>query len=311
MRNVLTSIELKAANDAIDYLADKCANGTDEEADFLRRTAQPRWMGEVLPKHWTAREEDLIRERREFRDRDSDKRTLTLTRTLNNVPFFLQLKTPHCDPYRRMIAHPQVISRLRVMCGKGFRLDHGPQFIGGLPGIDHHHLHGAGDPHRPYVGYKHQSGMPYVGGVLGTYALHDAGPEDGGFACVPGSHKSKYPMPNGVRTFEDDMGVVEKPNVKAGDVLFFMDGAQTHGARAWQGQGQRRAILLKFASRTSTRQGASTHFLEPDAYWDENIVDGMTPEQRAVMFGPASAPRTDKCLIDVDTAGTVSVASSS
>ena len=96
VRNVLTPKELKAANDAIDYLADRCANGTDEESDFLRDAAQPRWMGE------------------------------TLTRTRNNIPFLLQLKAPHCDPYRKMIAHPQVISRLRVMCGEGFRFDHGP-----------------------------------------------------------------------------------------------------------------------------------------------------------------------------------------
>ena len=279
VRNVLTPKELKAANDAIDYLADRCANGTDEESDFLRDAAQPRWMGE------------------------------TLTRTRNNIPFLLQLKAPHCDPYRKMIAHPQVISRLRVMCGEGFRFDHGPHYIGGLPGIANHDLHGSGEPHKPYVAYSHQNGVPYVGGVTVTYALGDSGPEDGGFACVRGSHKSKYPMPAGVRTFEDNLGVVDKPNVKAGDVIFFMDGAQTHGAFAWQAQHQRRAILLKFASRTSTRQGASISFVDPDTYWDPHIVDGMTPEQRAVMFGPASAPRTNACELEVDAAGSVSVAS--
>lgn len=34
----------------------------------------------------------------------------------------------------------------------------------------------------------------------------------------------------------------------------------------------------------------------------------MTPEQRAVMFGPASAPRTEACRLDIDESGTVSVA---
>ncbi len=281
VRNVLTPKELKAANDAIDYLADRCANGTDEESDYLRENAMPRWMGD------------------------------TLVRTRNSFPYLLQLKPPHCEPYRRMISHPQVISRLRVMCGKGFRLDHGPQFIGGLPGTANHNLHGAGNPHNPYVAYKNQNGMTYVGGVTVTYALGDSGPEDGGFACVLGSHKSKYPMPTGVRTFEDDMGVVEKPNIRAGDVIFFMDGAQTHGARAWQAQHQRRAILFKYASRTSTRSGVSRFFLDPDTYWDKNIIDGMTPEQRAVMFGPASAARTEECRLEVDTSGTVSVANPS
>lgn len=281
VRNLLTARELKAANDAIDYVENRCANGRDEESDFLRESAQPRFMGE------------------------------TLTRTRNNIPFLLMLRPPHCDPFRRMISHPRTLSLLRFMCGRGFRLDHGPQFIGGLPGIANHHLHGAGDPHKPYVAYHHQNGEPYVGGVTVSYALHDAWEGEGGFACVPGSHKSNYPMPSGVQDYSEDMGVVEKPNVRAGDVVFFMDGAQTHGARAWQARHQRRAILIKFASRTSTRQGASLWHIHPDSYWDSNIVDGMTPEQRAVMYGPASAPRTESCLLDVDNAGTVSVAGSS
>ena len=57
----------------------------------------------------------------------------TLTRTSNNIPFLLRLTAPHCDPFRKMIVHPEIISRLRVMCGQGFRVDHGPQFGGGVP----------------------------------------------------------------------------------------------------------------------------------------------------------------------------------
>lgn len=281
VRQVLTPAQVRAANDAIDYLADRCANGSDAESDFLREAAQPRWNGDVL------------------------------TRTRNNVPFLLQLARPHCDPFRLMISHPRVISDLREMCGEGFRLDHGPQFIGGLPGIPNHNLHGAGNPHRPYVAYHHQNGQTYVGGVTVAYALADAGENDGGFACVPGSHKSRYDMPPGVRDFSDDMGVVEKPNVKAGDVLYFMDGAQTHGARSWQAAHPRRSILIKFASRTSTRQGASIACIDPETYWDREIVDGMSAAQKAVMYGPASAPRTDACNLRVDRAGTVSLAESS
>lgn len=275
--NVLTPEEVKAANDALDYLADRCADGTDEESDFLRETAQPRWDGD------------------------------TLVRTRNNAPFLLKLKSPYCDPFRKMIVHAQIVSRLQVMCGKGFRLDHGPQFIGGLKGTLRHALHGAGEPHRPYVSYHNQNGHTHVGGVTVTYNLADAGPDDGGFACVPGSHKSRYPMPDGVRTMENDMGVVAKPNVKAGDVLFFMDGAQTHGARPWMADHGRRAILIKYASRTVTRQGASLDCLQPEKYWDIDIVDGMTPEQRAVMYGPASAPRTSDLKLNIDEKGNVYV----
>ena len=55
-----------------------------------------------------------------------------LTRTTNSYPFLLTLPEPYCEPFRKMIALPEIVSRLNVMCGKGFRMDHGPQFIGGI-----------------------------------------------------------------------------------------------------------------------------------------------------------------------------------
>jgi ectoine hydroxylase-related dioxygenase (phytanoyl-CoA dioxygenase family) len=279
LRKVLTDDEVKAANDAVDYLGDRVINGTDAESDFLREHSRPR-----------------------IEDN-------TLVRTSNNYPFFLSLKKPHCEPYRRMISHPALLSRLRVMCGRGFRMDHGPQFIGGIQGTRGGSLHGAGEPHRPYVGYSHQAGESHVGGVTVTYQLGVSNDGDGGFACAPGSHKSKIPMPSGVRTQEDEMGAVVEPALEPGDLLFFMDGAQTHGTHPWSATYQRRSILIKYASRTATRQGASVTVCPPETYWDDEIVDDMTPEQRAVMFGPCSAPRRDDMYLDVDPSGAVALSS--
>ena len=137
----------------------------------------------------------------------------------------LTLEKPYCDPFREMLAHPQVVARLNAMCGPGFRFDHGPHFIGGVKGTEGLVMHGAGEPHRPYVGYHHQAGEFHCQGVTVSWFLADAGAGDGGFACVPGSHKSREPMPAGVRSCDDDMGVVEQPEVEAGDVLFL------HGRR--------------------------------------------------------------------------------
>ena len=83
IRNILTSEEVGAANEALDYLAEQCANGTDEEANFLRESAQPRWLNG------------------------------SFVRTRNNIPFLLMLKAPCGEPFRKMIAHPQIVSRLR------------------------------------------------------------------------------------------------------------------------------------------------------------------------------------------------------
>ena len=275
--SVLSSDEVAAANEAIDYAVDRMANGTDEESDFLRESAQPRWLHRSLV--WTD----------------------------HTVPFLLMLKQPHCEPFRKMLAAPQIVRRLREMCGEGFRLDGGPFFIGGVIGTPTHMLHGAGEPHKPSVAHHAHNGEIYAGGVTVSYAFADAGPNDGGFACVPGSHKSRYPIPPGLRTMEDDMGCVEKPSVKAGDALIFMNGAQTHGARPWRAAHPRRTVLYMYAGRTAARQGASRWCLAPEKYWDAEIVSGMTSEQRAVMFGPSSSPQTDGPYLDLDQDGRVVV----
>ena len=66
-----------------------------------------------------------------------------------------------------------------------------------------------------------------------------------------------------------------------------MDGAQTHGTHPWQNDHERRSVLMKYASRTSIRQGRD--LVDPDTHWDGSTVEGMSPVERAVMYGPASA----------------------
>ena len=94
---------------------------------------------------------------------------------------------------------------------------------------------------------------------------------------------------------------------KAGDAIFFMNGAQTHGAVPWRGVNARRTVLFMYSARSTARQGASRWCLDPDRYWDADAVSGMTPEQRAVMYGPSSSPQTDGPYLDLDEDGVVKV----
>ena len=96
------------------------------------------------------------------------------------------------------------------------------------------------------------------------------------------------------------------PHSKAGDVIFFMDGAQTHGTLPWTGDAPRRSALYKYAGRTATRSGVSIELAAPEVYWDEAIVEGMTPEQRAVMYGPCSSI-SQKLHLQVDSDGNVAL----
>lgn len=278
LRNVFSPEDIEAANKALEYLGDVVqSDDTSPEVELLRERCRPRIQDGVL------------------------------VRTTNSYPFLLTLPEPHCQPFRKMIAHPQIVSRLNVMCGKGFRLDHGPQFIGGIDKTKGGNLHGAGEPYKEAVAYNNQNGNMYVGGVTVTFQLGESPTGAGGFACVPGSHKSKYAMPAGVRTQENEMGVVAEPDLHPGDVLFFMDGAQTHGTHPWTADFERRSILIKYAGRTATRSGVSKPLASPESYWDENIVDGMTEEQRAVMFGPYSNHGSEVPHLTVDDNGTVQI----
>jgi hypothetical protein len=189
---------------------------------------------------------------------------------------------PYREPFRDLLVHPVVVSRLNEMCGKGFRLDHGPLMIGAEVGTEGHLLHGAGEPFSQSVWYHQQNGRIFCRGVTVAWQLYDVNDGDGGFAIVPGSHKSRFRTPQGVRTADSDMGLVAQPVMKAGDVLFFAETA-THGTLPWKGKGQRRSILFKYASRAAAR--AVGRFYTPEERYGEWTKE-LTPEQHSLLYGP-------------------------
>ncbi len=194
----------------------------------------------------------------------------------------IQLPAPYCDPFRRMLAHPVVEHRLNWMGASGGRTGGGTAFCS-VKGGSGHALHDSNEPLNPTRGYVYQNGRSYCEAITVTWQLRDVNAGDGGFACVPGSHKAYYRQPPGVRSCDDHMGLVKHVEMKAGDVVFFMDGGTTHGALAWKSDIPRRGILHKYSSRNFNRSGGElTH---PENRWG-NLVDGMNDAQMAVMRGP-------------------------
>ena len=193
-----------------------------------------------------------------------------------------QLPAPYCDPFRRMLAHPAVEHCLNWMGASGGRTGGGTAFCS-VKGGSGHALHDSNEPLNPTRGYVYQNGRSYCEAVTVTWQLRDVNAGDGGFACVPGTHKAYYRQPPGVRSCDDQMGLVKHVEMKAGDVVFFGDGATTHGALAWNSDIPRRGILHKYSSRNFNRSGGDlTH---PENRWG-NLVDGMSDAQMAVMRGP-------------------------
>ena len=196
----------------------------------------------------------------------------------------LEMPRPYCEPFRKMLAHPAVVHRLTWMGGKGFRCT-GFEAICTPRGGAGHFLHGGNEPLSPSRNYTFQNGRSYaLGGpsVGVAWQLRDVTEDDGGFACVPGSHKSQYGIPKGVWTCDEDMGLVLHPLTKAGDVIFFMDGPQAHGALAWKSDVPRRVILTRYSSRHFN--GGPT-MATPEERWGD-LLEGMDEAQLAVMRGP-------------------------
>ena len=203
---------------------------------------------------------------------------------------------PYREPFRKLLVHPVLVSRLNEISGKGFRLDHGPQLISGVVGTEGHRLHGAGEPFSPANWYHHQNGRIFCSGVTVSWQLADVNEGDGGFAIVPGSHKASEPTPEGVNTVEDDLGAVVQPVLKAGDVLLFAETA-THGTLPWKGKHTRRSVLYKYASRAAAR-ATGLHFAPEDRFgaWTKEL----TAEQRAVLYGPGVHTRDELPLLESD-----------
>ena len=69
--------------------------------------------------------------------------------------------------------------------------------------------------------YHYSDGIMRNGLTVATYALTDADIGDGGFACIPGSHKTNFlrNLPDDVAWFDREADYVYQPPIEAGDVI--------------------------------------------------------------------------------------------
>ncbi|HET6387327.1 MAG TPA: phytanoyl-CoA dioxygenase family protein [Armatimonadota bacterium] len=177
--------------------------------------------------------------------------------------------------FRNLIDLPIMIPYLKELLGEGFRLDHEYGMYMG-PGIKGLGLHGGGAPFSSDQFYHCQNGKISNGLTVVSYALTDVAPGDGGFCCVPGSHKANFPCPAALRRFEINPGCVTQIPVRSGSALIFTE-ALTHGTLDWNAPYERRAALFKYspAHESWGRAGRS-----------EETLARMTPRQRQILEPP-------------------------
>jgi hypothetical protein len=190
-------------------------------------------------------------------------------------------------PTLALIDHPRVLPYLIGLMGMYFRIDHDYCILmrkGGKGGG----LHGGprlqwGDGMPGDHWYECQNGVIRNGLTVFTYCLSPARAGDGGFACVPGSHKTNLlaDLPDDVRTFERSAHYVVQPEVEAGDMIIFTE-ALIHGTMPWTADHNRRGILFKYSPGHSSY---SNETYNPEDYPD------VTDQQRRIMAPPSIRDR--------------------
>ena len=197
---------------------------------------------------------------------------------------------PWCEPFRELLAHPKALPYLNEMHGRGWRLDHTPFALFSRAGAEGLILHGSGHGFDGSQYYIYKNGRMRCGMVVFQYQLADVNEGDGGFCCIPGSHKANYPCPRQIIEWESDQDLVYNVPCKAGDLLIFNE-ATTHGTLPWRAAHERRSLLYRFSPKYLHFAGGYHQTSFPD--W----VGELTEAQRAVLEPPYIY---DRPLIEAD-----------
>ena len=185
--------------------------------------------------------------------------------------------SPACQA---LIDHEKLLPYLEGFLGPWFRIDHDYCIFmskgsssGGLHGGPHPQIN-AGDHW-----YQCHNGIIRNGLTVFTFLLTDAPAGAGGFACVPGSHKSNFvsDLPTDVRHFDRNANYVCQPVGEAGDLIIFTE-ALVHGTMPWKADHERRSFLFKYSPGHSSW---ASDYYDPDSY-----PAPVSDRQRRIMAPP-------------------------
>ena len=116
----------------------------------------------------------------------------------------------------------------------------------------------------------------HCGLTVVAWQLADVNPGDGGLSLIPGSHKCNFTCPPEMKRYEMYQEHIRQITGKAGDVVIFTE-ATTHGTLPWTADHQRRSLLFRYSPGNLAY--AKGYF----PTWPESMLEGLTPEQRAVL----------------------------
>jgi ectoine hydroxylase-related dioxygenase (phytanoyl-CoA dioxygenase family) len=172
--------------------------------------------------------------------------------------------------FRDLVDHPLVVTVLADFIGPHARLDH-VYGIAMRPGTAGLGLHGPATPFDASQYYLHRGGRMWSGLLSFSWALTDAQPGDGGFGCIPGSHRADVPLPDGAES------LVVEVTQRAGSLLVFTE-ALAHSTVPWSGSEDRLSLLYKYSPGNSS--------WAPYPAVPAGVMDLLTPRQRRLAEPP-------------------------
>lgn len=187
-------------------------------------------------------------------------------------------------PYQALIDHPRIIPYLDQLLGPKFRLDHDYCLFMNKGGRDQD-LHGGATGANPDHWYAYRDGVIRCGLTVVTFFLSPAQAGDGGFCCIPGSHKSNFlaHLPRAVRQYERVPHYVVQPVVDAGDAIIFTE-SLVHGTLPWAADRARLALLYKYSPG---------HSAWMNHYYDPRDYPNLTEQQKRILTPPSVGERPD------------------
>lgn len=190
-----------------------------------------------------------------------------------------------------LVAHARMVPVMQAVIGGGYRLDHDYLDVTrkGLSPIGAT-LHGGGTPHHPALFYDFRDGRMRNGLAVVAYNLCDVNPGEGGFGCVPGSHKANFPFPRDWTNMANTRSnCVRAVTGKAGTAVIFTEGL-THGALPWTSDAERRTLFYKYNHASMSWS---------NRYYDANDFEDLSDEQKKIL-----APPQEPSLVEAYIAGT-------
>jgi hypothetical protein len=209
-----------------------------------------------------------------------------------SAPSLLELGGSYLD----LIDLPAIKPYLTKLLGDHYRLDHDYAKIDSkMPDREKTlYLHGGGqgaggpaDLVGPSDGgqcfYRYSNGRFFNGLVAVAFELDDVQASDGGFACVPGSHKSNIGLPKVWRhskTQAELPDFVQRIAASAGDAIIFTE-ACAHGTVPWEGPPgrERRTLFYKYCPHAVAWS---------PCYYNANNYPELTDEQRQLLMPPSA-----------------------